>query len=79
MVRYTLEDHLAYRKEQDELARKKERDSRERLAKAGYLAAGGDPKRWDATWEEMDKAERKGRLEANARAAREAAAHHSRI
>jgi hypothetical protein len=41
--RYSLEDHLNYRKEQDELARKKAADSRERLSKAGYLAAGGDP------------------------------------
>jgi len=77
--RYSLEDHLNYRKEQDELARKKAADSRERLSKAAYLAAGGDPALWAATWGELDKAERQKIVETNARVAREAMAQSSRI
>jgi len=77
--RYTKEMHEQYRKEQDEKARKGAADSRERLSKAGFLAAGGDPAQWAQTWEELDKAERQKMVEAKADAARQAMSQSSRI
>jgi hypothetical protein len=79
MAKYTEEMHKAHVARVEAQQRKKERDSRERLAKAGFLAAGGEEAQWESTWEELDKEERKRRIEANARAAREMMSEHSRI
>jgi hypothetical protein len=54
MERYTLEDHEAYRKEQDEKAAREKRKRREQIEKKGALAAwvreGGDPEEFETEW-----------------------------
>ena len=79
MAKYTEEMHEAHVARVEAQQRKEERDSRERLAKAGFLAAGGEEAQWESTWAELDKEERKKRLAEADRRSREAQSVHSRI
>jgi hypothetical protein len=52
--RYTIEDHQAYRAEQDEKARKKQQELDEKMEKAtarnAWLAGGGNPDTFETEW-----------------------------
>jgi len=70
--RYTVEDHQAYREEQDALAAKEAEESRKRLARAAYKAAGGKDAEFEKEWAELDRQERHTRLQEAAQRSREA-------
>jgi hypothetical protein len=73
MERYTLEDHEAYRKEQDEKAAKEEEASRERTEKANarreWLADGGSEADFQREWPKLrDEGRRRRVVDADQRA-----------
>ena len=76
MERYTLEDHEAYRKEQDEKAKKEEEASRERAEKEGarreWISDGGTEADFERDWPRMRDEGRKWRVADADQRAREA-------
>jgi hypothetical protein len=73
MERYTLEDHEAYRKEQDEKAAKEEEARRERTEKANarraWLSDGGTGDTFEREWPRLkDEGRRRRAVDADQRA-----------
>jgi hypothetical protein len=80
MKRYTLEDHEAYRKEQDEKAAKEAEEQRERMeketARRAWLADGGSDKDFQREWPKLrDEGRRRRVVDADRRAREEMRAH----
>ena len=80
MKRYTLEDHEAYRKEQDEKAAKEEEARREKMEKeAGrraWLADGGSEADFEKVWPKLrDEGRRQRVLDADKHAREMQRAH----
>ena len=76
MQRYTLEDHEAYRKEQDEKAAKEEEARREKTekesARRAWLADGGNAADFEKEWPKLrDEGRRRRVVDANRRAREE--------
>jgi hypothetical protein len=76
MERYTLEDHEAYRKEQDEKAAKEAEERTQRMeketARRAWLADGGSDKDFEKTWPQLRNEGRRRRVVDADRHAREA-------
>ena len=73
MERYTLEDHEAYRKEQDEKAAKEAEERRERTekesARRAWLADGGSAADFEREWPKLrDEGRRRRVVDADRRA-----------
>lgn len=73
MERYTLEDHEAYRKEQDQKAKKEEEANRERMekesARRAWLADGGREADFEKAWLKLrDEGRRQRVMDADRRA-----------
>jgi hypothetical protein len=60
--RYTKEMHEQHVAEQEAEEKKAREDSRRRLVKAGYMAAGGNPKDFDASYKQIEEEARRQRL-----------------
>ena len=76
MERYTLEDHEAYRKEQDEKAAKEAEEQRERMekesARRAWLADGGPEADFEKAWPKLrDEGRRRRVMDADRRAREE--------
>jgi hypothetical protein len=76
MKRYTLEDHEAYRKEQDAKAAKEEEVSRERMEKESarrvWMADGGREADFEKEWPKLrDEGRRRRAVDAGRRAREE--------
>jgi hypothetical protein len=76
MERYTLEDHEAYRKEQDEKAKKEVEANRERTekesARRAWLADGGNASSFEKEWPKLrDEGRRRRVVDADRRAREE--------
>jgi hypothetical protein len=75
MERYTLEDHEAYRKEQDEKAAKKEEARNARMeketARRAWLADGGSEADFEKAWPKLRDEGRRQRVIDTDRRARE--------
>jgi hypothetical protein len=75
MQRYTLEDHEAYRKEQDEKAAKEEEARREKTekesARRAWMADGGKVADFEREWPKLRDEGRRRRVVDAARRARE--------
>jgi hypothetical protein len=76
MERYTLEDYEAYRKEQDEKAKKEEEANRERMekesARCAWKADGGSEADFEKAWPKLRDERRRRRVIDVDRRAREA-------
>jgi hypothetical protein len=73
MERYTLEDYEAYRKEQDEKAKKEEEANRERMekesARCAWKADGGSEADFEKAWPKLrDEGRRRRVIDADRRA-----------
>jgi len=75
MERYTLEDHEAYRKEQEEKAAREAEERRERMEKASarraWLADGGKEADFEREWPKLRNEGRRRRVVDADRRARE--------
>jgi hypothetical protein len=75
MQRYTLEDHEAYRKEQDEKAAKEEEARNARMekesARRAWLADGGSDRDFEKAWPKLRDEGRRRRVVDASRRARE--------
>jgi hypothetical protein len=80
MERYTLEDHEAYRKEQDEKTAKEEEARTQRMeketARRAWLADGGSESDFEKTWPKLrDEGRRKRVIDADRHACELQRAH----